>query len=194
MIKIINNEIVGKFPVQYSYCKNLKWIARLILPVTRYLRAVNAEKYITNSVEKILDVGCGDGFFLKRINAKEKYGFDALLGDTFASLNEFPDGYFDCITMLAVIEHFADHEVVFRHLWPLLRPGGLLIITTPKRISEKIVRWYAPEVENDHATYYGRQSLADLLGKGFELQGYHIFEAGLNQVFCFSRRVEILPS
>ena len=194
MIEIIEGRIKNNFPAEYAYCKSWNPVTKFILPITRYLRAVNAEKYIDKTIERILDIGCGDGYFLKRSKAREKYGFDELLGDKFVSLAEFPDGYFDCITMLAVIEHFTDHDVVLTHLWPILKPGGLLIITTPKKISENIVRLYAPEIEDDHETYFDKKSLTDLIGKGFELQGHHTFELGLNQVFCYSRLEKMLDS
>lgn len=49
-------------------------------------------------------------------------------GDLTAS--RFPDGFFDAVTCLSVIEHGVPLAAYFREMHRILRPGGLLITST----------------------------------------------------------------
>jgi len=42
----------------------------------------------------------------------------------------FPDGYFDAVTCMSVIEHGVPIEAYFREMYRVLKPGGLLITST----------------------------------------------------------------
>ena len=42
----------------------------------------------------------------------------------------YPDGFFDAITCMSVIEHGVPLDDYFREMWRLLKPGGLLITST----------------------------------------------------------------
>ncbi|MFC1825215.1 class I SAM-dependent methyltransferase [Thermodesulfobacteriota bacterium] len=139
------------------------------------------------SIHRHLDIGCGDGYFLKRSKARERYGFDTLLGDKPSTLRQFEDNFFNCISLLAVIEHFDDTSILFEQFHRLLSPKGRMIITTPKKIAENIIRLYVPDIDDEHETYFTRDSLIELLGPKFRLAGYHTFELGLNQVFCLEK-------
>jgi 2-polyprenyl-3-methyl-5-hydroxy-6-metoxy-1,4-benzoquinol methylase len=55
-----------------------------------------------------------------------------------ADLNEplpLPDGRFDAITAIEVIEHLENPRAVFREFHRLLRPRGALLVTTPNQES-----------------------------------------------------------
>ena len=79
MIKIDKNGLAGEQLESLRYIKGRIGISRIILPITRFLRAINAEKYIAGG-ERLLDIGCGDGYFIKRLKIKERFGLDNLLG------------------------------------------------------------------------------------------------------------------
>ena len=81
MIRIFGNEIQeGKFPPSISYTKGKLIVGQIFPYLTRRWRAVCAEKYMIPA-ERHLDIGCGDGYFLRRSKCKERIGLDKLLGD-----------------------------------------------------------------------------------------------------------------
>ena len=190
MIHLDGDDGTQEFPKKFSYCSGWNLFTRMVLPCTRYLRAINVERYMTGA-ERHLDVGCGDGYFLRRSTAQNRHGLDKLMGDRLSDLARFPDEHFDCVTMLAVIEHLTNPLDVIHHIWPVMKPGGRLIMTTPKLAAERLIRLYVPNIDEEHEHYFDRDSLASLMAPGFELQSYHTFIFGLNQSFCFTRKTAL---
>lgn len=136
-------------------------------------------------LQKILDVGCGNGHFLKV--AKDR-GIDAY-GTEFTDkavevchqkgiqmhqgiLN--PTNYttkFDLITSFEVIEHIYNPCQEVAHFYELLQKGGLVYVTTPNfgSISKYILKenWSIVEYP-EHLSYYTSKTLRQL----FEKQGF----------------------
>jgi ubiquinone/menaquinone biosynthesis C-methylase UbiE len=101
--------------------------------------------------DKILDGGCGRGFylnFIRHVCGAELVGIDIqhsylrvgwpILGKRRielinASLHAlpFPDDAFDKIILSEVLEHLPDDVAGLRQVTRVLRPGGLLTITVP---------------------------------------------------------------
>lgn len=96
--------------------------------------------------QRLLDIGCGNGSFLKRaasagwtvsgidfdplaVEAAVNSGIDAHV----STIEEFicDDGVFDAITLSHVIEHVHDPVGIIRRVSQLLKPAGLLFIETP---------------------------------------------------------------
>ena len=113
-------------------------IGRIALRLTRHLRAVNAEKYISSG-HRLLDIGCGDGYFLKRVKCEERYGIDRLLGEEVRDTLDFGDAFFDYVTMLAVIEHLTNPDAILKEIHRILKPGGKFVFTTPKKQGEVLI-------------------------------------------------------
>jgi len=101
---------------------------------------------------RLLDVGIGYGMFLKaleEIGVRDLHGMDPFErsieiagGNTSASLARgditddrwpFEKGSFDAITCLDVVEHLERPGVFFERVGEYLRPGGIVIVTTPNK-------------------------------------------------------------
>lgn len=107
-------------------------------------------RQVSDEPRRILDYGCGEGRYLDIVGARfpraELVGCDV---STVALQHArelrpragylpmidgrvpLPDGSFDLIVCVEVLEHVADAEVTTRELARLLRPGGRLVLTTP---------------------------------------------------------------
>ena len=186
MIRITEGGIEGVALADLVYIKRRGLIGRLILPVTRHLRAINAQKYVIDG-ERLLDIGCGDGYFIKRVKCRERYGLDKLLGDEITESLDFPDEYFDYVTMLAVIEHLQNPELLIREIHRVLKPNGKFIFTTPRREAEMFIKLYAKDIDKEHAIYFDYNKVKELANDLFEIIGFKYFVFRLNQVFCLKK-------
>ena len=174
--------------VAAKQAKKRELVGRIILPITKHLRAINAEKYM-KPAERHLDIGCGDGYFLRRSECEERYGLDRLLGDEVRDKLDFSDSYFDYVTMLAVIEHLPQPENIFKEVSRVLKPGGHFIITTPRKSAELLIRIYVKNIDEEHESYFDYDRIKKLVGTMFDIVGYHKFIFGLNQTFCLEKRL-----
>jgi ubiquinone/menaquinone biosynthesis C-methylase UbiE len=194
MMKITSEGEFGNTVEAFSYATGRNALTPLLMPVTRWLRAINAEKYM-DAGERHLDIGCGDGYFLRRCKkCQERYGLDPLLGDTIQDHLDFSDNYFDYVTMLAVIEHLSQPEKLMSEIWRVLKSDGKLIMTTPKEAAESLIRFYSPNIESAHETYFDMSRVKKLAGNKFKIIDHHTFIWGLNQVFCLQKNVTVSPS
>jgi 2-polyprenyl-3-methyl-5-hydroxy-6-metoxy-1,4-benzoquinol methylase len=97
---------------------------------------------------KFLDVGCGFGAVLAGMDNLnwELYGLEtgkkaievarervpsATIHEGLIEDAGFEEGSFDCITIIAVLEHVKDPNAVLETLMKWLAPGGLLIVQVP---------------------------------------------------------------
>jgi ubiquinone/menaquinone biosynthesis C-methylase UbiE len=186
MIKITKNGQFGKSLESFAYIESRGLSGRIILPITRYLRAINAEKYM-NPAERHLDIGCGDGYFLRRSKCQERFGMDKLLGDDVTDKLDFPDSYFDYVTMLAVIEHVSCPEKIFMEVARVLKTDGRFIITTPRKSADLLIKIYAKNIDEEHVEYFDYNRIKELAGKKLEIIAYHKFFFCFNQVFVLKR-------
>ena len=121
-------------------------------------RASLADRLIPEEYRKgrILDIGCGDHpFYLMQTRFAEKYG----LNETFASDLKgngiffkavdiekedlpFRDDFFNVVTMLAVFEHVSIQRlpVLIDEIYRVLKPGGILVITTPPAWTDGLLK------------------------------------------------------
>jgi SAM-dependent methyltransferase len=179
----------------------------LLEPLLARLRANRANLLIPDNLRngRILDIGCGSyPYFLSHTSFQEKFAIDrSNNGKDFSSINwhildlntvpvlPFTDGYFNLVTMLAVIEHLDPPKLVslFCEAYRVLRPGGMVIITTPAAWSDRLLHWMAwinlvstEEIE-EHAFSYTLPLIGWYFGKaGFSMNklNFGYFEFMLN--------------
>ncbi len=136
---------------------------------------------------RVLDIGCGDGTFLRFAAAAgwETAGteLDAsrLAGsniDVRADLDEilaaYGAGSFDAVTMWHTLEHFTDPRAMLLKAAAALKPGGALIVAVPNfdgaqsRIFGR--SWLHLDVPH-HLFHFGPEALGELLADcGFSVE------------------------
>jgi SAM-dependent methyltransferase len=136
----------------------------LLEPMLADLRAHRANKLIPSTLRtgRILDIGCGTyPYFLAHTSFAEKFAIDQLpLPQQTASELKiesftldleieprlpFEGDYFDAVTLLAVVEHLdpALMAKLFKEVYRVLKPGGMVILTTPAAWSDGLLKFMA---------------------------------------------------
>ena len=131
--------------------------ARMMRPVVVHTADL-IQKKIPGRAGRLLDVGCGYGFFLRemdrrgwqvqgieispagRRHARETLGLE-VTGQTVENLR-WPPERFDVITLFYVIEHLTAPDAMLARVRRWLKPGGLLVLRWPH--TTPIVRLLGP--------------------------------------------------
>jgi SAM-dependent methyltransferase len=108
---------------------------------------------------RILDIGCGSyPYFLSHTSFRQKFAIDQVtradqqkeIAWHTLDLNATPelpfaDGFFNVVTMLAVIEHLDPSMLVdlFVECRRVLHQGGNVILTTPASWADSLLDWMA---------------------------------------------------
>lgn len=180
MEKIPTTDELHHFYSNYSYASE-----STLSPVTKESYNLLLDQFEPfRKTNKILDVGCGRGWFL--IEAKKR-GWD-VYGTEFSEKaievceasglkmnkgklekNTFTLEQFDIITSFEVIEHINDPLEEISNIHSYLRKGGLFYCTTPN--FNAYLRYYLKENYNniivypEHLSYYTRATLKKLMKK-----------------------------
>jgi SAM-dependent methyltransferase len=147
------------------------------------------------SVKKVLDAGCGSGFFT---NAIKKAGYEAVGIDISENVVTearevykdiefvcnlvdapwpFENDSFDVIFSTEVIEHVFGTYEMFSEMNRVLKQGGVLILTTPYHglIKNLLIVLFGFDrhfnnIEGGHIRFFTKKSLTGILKKfGFEV-------------------------
>jgi len=171
-------------PLYQKYGTDLRFIAKQCLALTQTAKP------------SVLDVGCSigrllDAFKLEapRLEVASLTGIDidpnarnnaiAYLGDRIVIddfLQHQYESQFDIVTMRFVIEHLLDFEAYIARAIQILRPGGILFISSPDIDSPQArslkERWKLindPQQKIGHLRWFNRKSM-EFLARKFELR------------------------
>lgn len=184
------------------------WIANGMKREADYLRYMTLGDEPTG---KLLDVGCGGGRLLNRMKKRgwqvegtdfdeqaaqrvaSRYGIKTHVGDLPQC--GLPDDNFDAIVMSQAIEHLYDPKATLRECLRILKPGGLLVMTTPNAHSIGATEfgaswrgWEAPR----HLHLFTVESLRNLAQHaGFEIAEATTYSAGSAVVYRVSREIQL---
>jgi SAM-dependent methyltransferase len=160
---------------------------------------------------EVLDIGCGTyPLFLLRSPFSRKVGVDQVQSMLFPDAEDasaalelhqlsltgnirlpFPDISFGCVTSLACIEHLEPESLpsLFKEVYRVLKPNGMVLMTTPHAIADKPLRLMASlglvskEEIDEHKSLFHHQHIFDLfLKSGFTKNQITVtgFQFGMN--------------
>ncbi len=186
-------EIRKFYPETYSWKETLEAESFLTKCVRRLEKAYRYHllrdevskvvKFTRRGSGKVLDIGCGTGDRLDVFRNKgfETYGVETsdsgnyaqghlklnvLKGDLFSA--NFPDGFFDIVTLYNVLEHTHHPTRVCDEIHRILKDDGFLVIQVPNKDSLQCKifkkRWAAFDVPRD-LYYFGIETLQSFLRK-----------------------------
>lgn len=158
------------------------------LPRLRELYAINAQRaarlHALRPGGRVLDVGCGRGYFLasaracgyavhgqdvsERAVAYARAAFDLDAQTTPLATLADRGETFDVVTLWHVAEHFTDLRGALAEVYRLVAPGGLCAVEVPNHHSLKFVlsggRWEGGNHPRYHRTFFTARTLTRALG------------------------------
>lgn len=170
----------------YQEDRHPRWIRKLAWALGLAVRKRRiVERFLRGG--RILDVGCGNGFFLRTLagGAWERYAMDTKWHGAGDCPGEFHEGRFDhqpppltgldAVTLWHVFEHLYHPQRALENAAAILKPGGFLFLAIPDlrspepRLFGKCwIGWDPPR----HIATWSRQGLETMLGRsGFRLVG-----------------------
>ena len=160
---------------------------------------------------RVLDIGCGPGFFLKiaQKNGWQVWGLDLSaeavtqarkilktrrIYQQTLEKSKFLPNFFDLVTIFQTIEHVENPLLLLKKVRKILKPKGVLLLTTPNASGwqAKIMgqRWFSYR-HPDHFWFFSQKSLEILLKKA----GFVKIKKGKDpaRVYELGWLLEILP-
>ncbi|HLF83048.1 MAG TPA: class I SAM-dependent methyltransferase [Blastocatellia bacterium] len=172
-----------------------KWIESSQSEKTRFLSRCGLPE------GKILDVGCGSGFFLRALDAAkwDRFGVETSVaavrtaeraigsGHVFAGTltqSTWADSTFDVVTFWSALEHTNEPRANLREAKRIIKPGGSLIVQAPNAASYQARffggDWFALDAPR-HRYHFTLSLLERLLSEiGFEIYRVTYFSKAHN--------------
>ena len=181
--------------------------------IQRYERDKIAKIHRHRSGGRLLDIGCGVGFFVREANSagfkaqgiefseqaalvgKERWGLDVTCGDFLS--HPYPESFFDIVTLWHVFEHLYRPKDILHKVNNILASGGLLVISVPNISSIQAgvfrERWYHLGVPR-HLFHYSPQSLTGLVAQcGFVVKDVDHFSYQHNGGGILASVIQLAP-
>ncbi len=147
------------------------------------------------TMQVIYDMGCGQGGLVHALNQQgyEAYGVDLQGADKVfaANLNHplpFQDHCADLITSLANLEHLDAPDMNLMEMHRMLKPGGVLLLTTPSPYAKPVLEFLAYRLKlidrreiDDHKQYFSKKKLEHSIKEaGFSSVKVNYFQGPFN--------------
>ncbi len=159
-------------------------------------QAIDPEMLGIGPNHRLLDVGCGVGRHVLELSRLARFSVgvdwarhDLLKGAYWFHLMQreggakgsvnfmqadgsrlpFADGSFDRLVCTEVFEHVSNDREVLAELVRVLRPGGLMVVSVPDELSERLLWRLSPQyrsVPGGHIRIYSRSAIRKLLSEG----------------------------
>jgi SAM-dependent methyltransferase len=181
--------------------------------LSKYLQKVRMEQITPYLKGDILDLGCANARILRDYGSRISHycGIERSPIKVERLRKEFPDACFhqcdldedclkldkqyDCILMIALIEHLFNQKKVMAEVKRALKPEGAVIITTPTVFGNDIVLRlgaalgiFSKTVVRHHIVIYNRQRFIILAKEiGLELRHHRTFQLFCNQIAVLGR-------
>lgn len=169
---------------------------------------------IPGNIKSLLDVGCGEGFFLKEIKEQKKMNIwgveiepkvaekaknitpNIIVGKIEEVMNLLPNNYFDCITFNDVLEHLLEPSEVLRLINQKLTMDGIIIASIPNvrfihNLFELLIKkdWEYKDsgiLDNTHFRFFTEKSIKRMIeNSGYKL----IYLKGINKTSSWKFRL-----
>ncbi len=155
---------------------------------------------------RLLDVGCHDRSLIDRVLPRiaSAVGLDPVVAPsedgrvsfvrgTFPEDAAFEDASFDCIAILATLEHMHDPASVARACHRVLVPGGRVVLTVPHPAVDRILDVLlflrlADGIDAEEHHGFDVDATTGLFeAAGFRLARERRFQLGLNRLYVFEK-------
>lgn len=176
-------------------------------PITkvRYEKLLDSfEKYRKNNA--LIDVGCGAGYFMlsaanrgwqvdgteisdEAIKLAEEKGQKVFKGDISAL--DSKENTYDAAVLMELLEHASNPEHIIKKLSIILRPGGLIYITTPNynSLTRRIAGMNWGIFSKEHFFYFTAKGLRRILHKyGFKINSLRTENISLIEISKIFRK------
>lgn len=138
---------------------------------------------------KLLEIGCGNGFFLEVALAqgyREVRGVEPsshaiekaspkikpFIKKEMFTRNSFPEATFDCICIFQTLDHLLDPVAMLSDALFLLKPGGIVLAINHNldSTSAKILGEKSPIIDIEHTYLYNKETITKI----FQKSGFHV--------------------
>lgn len=154
---------------------------------------------------RVLDVGCANGLLTQWCKPTAYVGVDIDEQSVAAARRDRPgfrfetslptDEEFDTVVALALIEHVKDPADLLHTLGGVLRPAGVLVLTTPHPRMEWAhtagakVKLFSHEAHEEHEDLIDLPRMKELAAEAdLRVAHYQRFLFGANQLFILAKR------
>lgn len=158
-----------------------------------YLSLFHRTKNYLPKDPRVLEIGCGSGFFLealKQQGIKKIFGVEPgkrmvssapsyirknIIADIFRS-NQFPSNSFDLVCCFHTLDHILNLQEVIDEVYKILRVGGvvLIVVHDVKGLSVRLFGEKSPIFDIEHVYLFNKVTLQTL----FSLRKFHIIATG----------------